>query len=154
MIKTELIKQLLDKLIAEVHHSETQWLTIPKYFETNKNEPLRRFIIDNNKYAYSENHPLKLVRDNSPLIISEYRSRCIAIEGGVITLLVFQGCSNDKYALAIQTNDTAGVTILQCDDNQKTQLQELAEIIENEQYEVMKFINRIVEKSGNESING
>lgn len=146
MFNSELIGQLLDKLILEAHQAEFQWLSIPKYFETNKNEPLRRFIIENNKYAYSETHSHGLFSNKTPLI-SEYRSRCVTIDGGVITLFMFQEASDVKYALAVQPNDTSGVMILECDDNQKTQLNELAKIIGNEQYEVMRFIKRIVEKN-------
>lgn len=146
MFNSELIGQLLNKLISDAHQAKLQWLTIPKYFETNKNEPLRRFIIENNKYAYSEAHAHGLFSNKTPLI-SEYRSRCVSIDGGVITLLMFQESPDVKYALAIQPNDTSGVTILKCDDNQNIQLAELAELLGNEQYEVMRFIKGIVEKS-------
>ena len=146
MSNSELIGQLLDKLILEAHQAKFQWLAIPKYFETNKNEPLRRFIIENNKYAYSETHSRRTFSNSVPLI-SEYRSRCISIDGGVITLFMFQESPDVKYALAIQPSDTAGVTILECDGNQTARLNELAEIIGNEQYEVMRFINRIIGKN-------
>lgn len=142
MIDSKMISQLLEKLSEQTLQSNLHWLSLPRYFETNKNEPLRRYVISNNKYAYSGGK----FTGKLPLI-SEYRSQCVSIGGGIVILFNYKESPNaEYYALAVQVDSTCEISVLDCSVEQREQIHNLHKLITDTQYDVSRFIKDIIER--------
>ena len=53
MMEREFSARFVSKLIELTVQKKITWITLPKYFDSNDNEPLRKRVIANNQYAYS-----------------------------------------------------------------------------------------------------
>jgi len=144
LVDSKLVSQLLEKLSEQTSYSNLHWLSLPQYFETNKNEPLRRYVIDKNKYAYSGRQ-----FTDKPSLISEYRSQCVTIERGLVILFIYyykESANTEHYALAVQVDNTCEVTVLDCSAEQQEKIHSLYKLITNTQYDIVSFIKGIVER--------
>lgn len=143
MIEKKTLDELLDKLLSQTRASNLEWFSLPQYFESNHNEPLRRYIIDNNKYAYSEDGT---IRDKASLI-SEYRSKCLPICGGTIVVFVYkQGGAIMGSGLAVQTSNAAPVTLVDCTDEQTEKINAILSVVNDAGYGVMKYMKSVIEE--------
>lgn len=138
MIEKEFTVKLISKLIDLTTQNRIIWTTLPKYFDTNDNEPLRKVVISDNRYAYT---PIAAKR---AYLINEYKSYCTAINGGVITLFCKQRGNDLHLAVSIQTNPNHYLQDLFCDDEIEEMLKELLLQLSANIDDGVKFINDIL----------
>ena len=53
MIEKEFVAKLISKLTELTVQKRITWVSLPKYFDANDNEPLRKAVISDNQYAYT-----------------------------------------------------------------------------------------------------
>lgn len=140
MIDSSLIDQLLEKVSEQTMKFNLKWMSIPQYFENYKNEPLRIYIIENNKYAYKNGKLSKSVP-----FISEYQSQCICINDGLLIIFKYTYCQSKNLSLAIQVNNFSEPSIIECSDEQNIMLTKLYEKIDGSQYDVSKYIKNVID---------
>ena len=144
MIDSKTIEELLDLFVSQVHSAEAQWISIPKYFEKNRNELLRRYIIDCNKYAYSGRRGLQSKK--CPLIL-EYSSYCLQTCGGVVIILAQKEDGSVTHRLFLQPDSYGRMTEIPCEGVINEKLETIIELISDEQYEAEKFVNKILHQA-------
>lgn len=143
MIDFKTVGELLDLLISQAHSAEAQWVSIPKYFEKNRNEILRRYIIDRNKYAYSDAKTRGIKSKKFPLIL-EYSSFCLQICGGIVIILAQKEDESVIHRLFLQPDSFGRMTEIPCEGTMNEKLETLVNLISDEQYEAAKFIQKIL----------
>lgn len=119
MIEKEFAMKLISKLIELTIQKKITWMTLPKYFDANNNEPLRKIVIANNQYAYSP------VGAEDLCLINEYRSYCTALNGGLITLFSSQRGKDKHLTMSIQTDPNHYLQDLYLDSEVEEMLREL-----------------------------
>lgn len=138
MIDREYTIKFIDKLIELTSKRQITWMTLPRYFETNENEPLRRIVIANNEYAYT---PMEA---KNTYLINEYRSYCTVLNGGVITLFSKNRGKDVRLDISIQVEPTHHMTDLYYDDDIKERLGELMVQISMKTDDGLRFITEIL----------
>lgn len=138
MIKKEFTIKLISKLIDLTTQNRITWITLPKYFDANDNEPLRQTVIADNKYAYTP------VEAKKTYLINEYKSYCTVINGGIITLFCKQRGKDSCLTIGIQTDPNHYLQSPSCDDEVEEMLKELLLQISANIDDGMKFINDIL----------
>lgn len=138
MIDIEYGHRLVDKLIELTFDKKIIWMTLPRYFEVNDNEPLRKAVIANNKYAYS---PADV---KNMFLINEYKSYCTAINGGIISLFYKTRRNEKMLDIDIQVEPTQNLQNVQSDDELQEKLEELLLKISIETNDGLKFIDGIL----------
>ena len=114
------------------------WVSLPKYFDANDNEPLRKAVISDNQYAYT---PIEAQRI---YLINEYKSYCTAINGGIITLFCKQKGNDLRLAIGIQTDPSHYLQSPPCDSEIEEMLRELLLQLSANIDDGVKFINDIL----------
>lgn len=138
MIEKELTVNFVSKLINLTAQKRITWSTLPKYFDSNDNEPLRKVVISNNQYAYNS------IEAKSVYLINEYKSFCTAINGGIVTLFCEQKKDDSRLAMGIQTDPNHYLQNLPCDDEIQEMLRELLLQLSANIDDGVKFINDIL----------
>ena len=138
MIDQEYGMRLVNKLIELTVGKKIIWMTLPQYFESNDNEPLRKIVIANNKYAYSPFEAKKVFQ------INEYRSYCTEINGGIITLFSKDRGKDIKLDMALQVSPTQYLQDVYGDEELQENLKELMFKISAESNDGLKFIDAIL----------
>lgn len=138
MIDQEYGMRLVNKLIELTVGKKIIWMTLPQYFESNDNEPLRKIVIANNKYAYSPFEAKKV------FLINEYRSYCTEINGGIITLFSKDRGKDIKLDMALQVSPTQYLQDVYGDEELQENLKELMFKISAESNDGLKFIDAIL----------
>lgn len=138
MIEKEFSVRLISKLIELTDQRRITWRTLPKYFDSNDNEPLRRKVIANNQYAYSP------IETQNVYLINEYKSYCTSINGGVITLFSEQKGKHVILTMCIQTDPGHYLQDLPYDDEIEELLRELLLQLSSNIDDGIKFINDIL----------
>lgn len=138
MIEKEFTVKLISKLVDLTIQNRIVWTTLPEYFDANDNEPLRKTVISNNKYAYS---PIEAKR---VCLINEYKSYCTAINGGIITLFCNQRGNDSRLTISLQTDPNHYLQDLFCDEEVEKMLQELLLQLSATIDDGVKFINGIL----------
>lgn len=138
MIDKEYAHRLVDKLIRLTCDKKIIWMTLPRYFEANDNEPLRKAVIANNKYAYS---PIEV---KNIFLINEYKSYCTAINGGIISLLYKTRGNAKMLDIVVQVEPTQNLQDVQSDDELQKELEKLLFRISTESNDGLKFIDGIL----------
>lgn len=138
MIEKEFVVKFVSKLIDLTVKKKITWMTLPKYFDSNDNESLRKTIIANNRYAYS---PIEV---KSVYLINEYRSYCTILNGGVVTLFSKQKGTDTHLSISIQTDPGHYLQSLPCDSEIEEMLKELLLQLSANIDDGMKFINEIL----------
>ena len=138
MIDNEYGHRLVDKLVELTCDKKIVWMTLPRYFETNDNEPLRKAVIANNKYAYSP------IAAKNIFLINEYKSYCTIINGGIVGLL-YKTRGNEKLLdIVIQVEPTQHLQNVHSDDGLQKKLEDLLFKISTEANDGLKFIDGIL----------
>ena len=138
MIDKEYGHRLVDKLVELTCDKKIVWMTLPRYFETNDNEPLRKAVIANNKYAYSP------IESQNIFLINEYESYCTIINGGIIGLLYKTRGKEKMLDIVIQVDPTQRLQNIHSDDELQKKLEELLFKISTEADDGLKFIDGIL----------
>lgn len=138
MIEKEFTMKLISKLIELTAQKRIIWMTLPKYFDSNDNEPLRKAVISDNQYAYSP------IEAKSVYLINEYKSYCTAINGGVVTLFCRQRKNDSQLTIGIQTDPSHYLQNLSCDDKIEEMLKELLLQLSANIDDGVNFINGIL----------
>ncbi len=138
MMEREFSARFVSKLIELTVQKKITWITLPKYFDSNDNEPLRKRVIANNQYAYSP------IEAQNVYLINEYKSYCAAINGGVITLFSEQKGKHVLLTMCIQTDPGHYLQDLPCDDEVEGLLNELLLQLSANIDDGIKFINDIL----------
>ena len=138
MIEKEFAMKFISKLIDLTTQNRIIWMTLPKYFDSNDNEPLRKTVIADNQYAYNP------VEAKSAYLINEYKSYCTAINGGIVTLFCRHRGSNSRLTMSIQTDPNHYLQNLSCDDEIQEMLRELLLRLSANIDDGVKFINDIL----------
>lgn len=138
MIEKEFSVKLISKLIDLTTQSRITWMTLPKYFDANDNEPLRKAVISDNQYAYT---PIEAKR---VYLINEYKSYCTAINGGIITLFCKQRGNESRLTMSIQTDPNHYLQDMSCDEEIEEMLKELLLQLSAKIDDGVKFINDIL----------
>ena len=137
MISRDKTIRFIQKLIDLTEKKKTVWTTLPYYFDSNDNEPLRKYVITNNAYAYSP-------RSNVP-VINEYGSFCADINGGVVVVISESYDGSITQSLLLQTSPMNPVISLYNDVTVRGELRELVTAISSQQDDVDAFISEILE---------
>lgn len=118
MLNMNKIGVLLQKLIEKTKKKEMVWFTVPEYFEKNKNESLRRYIINNHKYFYDWQDA------DSRKYLDESKCACVEVLGGLIMVFVYAVFKDRKkkvaYSLALQSKIGGAVEEIPSADYQIT----------------------------------
>lgn len=118
MLNMNKIGLLLQKLIEKTREQAIVWTTVPEYLEKTKNEPLRRYIINNHKYFYDWQDV------DSRKYLDEAKCACVEVLGGLIMVFVYDVFKEQKktvsYALAIQSKIGGVVEEIPSSDYQNT----------------------------------
>ena len=138
MIDKEYGHRLVDKLVELTCDKKIVWMTLPRYFETNDNEPLRKAVIANNKYAYSP------IESQNIFLINEYESYRTIINGGIIGLLYKTRGKEKMLDIVIQVEPTQRLQNIHSDDELQKKLEELLFKISTEADDGLKFIDGIL----------
>ena len=138
MIEKEFTVKFVSKLIELTTQKRITWITLPKYFDTNDNEPLRKVVIADNQYAYT---PIEAKR---VYLINEYKSYCTAINGGIVTLFCKQRGNDSCLTIGIQTDPNHYLQSLSCDGEIEEMLRELLLQLSANIDDGVKFINDIL----------
>ena len=138
MIEKEFTVKLISKLIDLTTQNRIIWTTLPKYFDANENEPLRKTVISDNQYAYTPNEAKRVY------LINEYKSYCTAINGGIITLFCKQRENDSRLTISIQTDPNHYLQDLFCDYEIEEMLKELLLQLSANIDDGIKFINDIL----------
>ena len=138
MIEKEFTAKLISKLIELTVQNRINWTTLPKYFDANDNEPLRKAVIADNRYAYSPTEAKKIY------LINEYKSYCTAVNGGIITLFCKQRGNDSHLTISIQTDPNHYLQNLSCDYEIEEMLKELLLQLAASIDDGVKFINDIL----------
>lgn len=138
MIEKEFIVKFVPKLIELTNQKRITWMTLPKYFDSNDNEPLRKVVISNNQYAYNP------IESKSVYLINEYKSFCTAINGGIVILFSEQRGNDSRLTLGIQTDPNHYLQYAYCDDEVNAMLGELLLQLSANIDDWAKFINDIL----------
>ena len=108
------------------------------YFEVNENEPLRRLVIANNRYAYNP------IESNNMYLVNEYKSFCTILNGGVVIIVASERKGKNKLSISIQTNSSHNIIPLYFDDDIYGKLTDLVLQITAKTNDSFKFINDIL----------
>lgn len=138
MIEKEFAVKFISKLIDLTTQNRITWMTLPKYFDSNDNEPLRKTVIADNQYAYNP------IEAKSAYLINEYKSYCTAINGGIVTLFCRHRGSNSRLTMSIQTDPNHYLQELPCDSEIEEMLKELLFQLSASIDDGVKFINGIL----------
>ncbi|WP_304532993.1 hypothetical protein [Faecalibaculum rodentium] len=138
MIEKEFVAKLISKLTELTVQKRITWVSLPKYFDANDNEPLRKAVISDNQYAYT---PIEAQRI---YLINEYKSYCTAINGGIITLFCKQKGNDLRLAIGIQTDPSHYLQSPPCDSEIEEMLRELLLQLSANIDDGVKFINDIL----------
>lgn len=138
MIEREFAMKFVSKLIDLTSQKRITWMTLPKYFDSNDNEPLRKKVIANNQYAYSP------IEAKNIYLINEYRSYCTTLNGGVITLFSEQKERDTLLTMCIQTAPDHYLQDLSYDGEIEELLKELLLQLSAYIDDGIKFINDIL----------
>lgn len=138
MIEKKFAVKFISKLIELTTQKRITWMTLPKYFDANNNEPLREIVIANNQYAYS---PLEA---KNLYLINEYRSYCAAVNGGLITIFSSQKGKDKRLTMSIQTDPSHYLQDVYLDSEIEEMLGELLLQLSVNIDDGIKFINDIL----------
>lgn len=138
MIEKESVAKLISKLTGLTIQKRITWMPLPKYFDSNDNEPLRKAIISDNQYAYIP------IEAQKAYLINEYKSYCTAINGGIITLFCKQRGDDSRFSIGIQTDPNHYLQNLPCDSGIEDMLKELLLLLSANIDDGVKFINDIL----------
>ena len=131
--------KLIDKLMSLSVNGKITWATLPYYFESNENEPLRKMVVANNQYAYSP------IEAKNMFLINEYRSYCANINGGSVIIITTEKQKESKLTLSIQTHATHGIFSLYPDnDDIREKLRELILQITAKTDDIAKYVNELL----------
>lgn len=139
MIEKEYSVRFVKKLINLTEQGKIFWMTLPKYFEANDNEPLRKEVIANNQYAYSF-HKIDHVG-----LVNEYKSYCSIINDGVVTLFSKQRGNDTVLDISIQTDSSHYLQRLSCDDEVDALLKDLLLQLSLKMDDGLKFIKSVID---------
>ena len=138
MIEREHTVEFISKLIELTTQKRITWMSLPKYFDSNDNEPLRKAVISDNKYAYNS------IEAKNMFLINEYKSYCTAINGGIITLFSGQRGNDVRLTIALQTDPNHYLQSLPYDSEIEEKLRELLFQLSANIDDKVKFINEIL----------
>ena len=120
----------------------TDWVTITEYINKYNNGPLKRFVIDHNKYQYtSKNYP----------IIRECFSFCTELADGIVYLFSFEmNISGEKFfLLGTQQSHTSDLYMINDRDDLQEELTELCQAIDNSRNKNTNFLEKIIDMANN-----
>lgn len=138
MIEKEFTAKFISKLIELTTQKRITWMTLPKYFDSNDNEPLRKTVISDNQYAYNP------IEAKNVYLINEYKSYCTAINGGIVTLFCKHRGNDSRLTISIQTDPNHYLQSLPCDGEIEEMLRELLLQLSANIDDGVKFINDIL----------
>lgn len=138
MIEKELTLKFVKKLIELTNQKRITWMTLPKYFDSNDNEPLRKTVIADNQYAYSP------IEAKSVYLINEYKSYCTTVNRGIVTLFCKQKGDDLRFTIGIQTDPNHYLQSLPCDGEIEEMLKELILHLSANIDDGVRFINDIL----------
>ena len=137
MINRDNAIRLAKKLKGLTEKKKITWLTLPYYFDSNDNEPLRKYVINNNAYAYSP-------RASVPAI-NEYASYCTVINGGVV-IIISESCDGFiTQSLYLQTSPMNPVIPSYNDETVQGELRDLVATISTQSTDVDRFVSGILD---------
>lgn len=107
-----------DKIQSLTEQNKIDWVTLPEYFSSHKNEPLRKLIIRENSYAYEfSKYSHKKAFKNEPSVIDEYNSYISSVAGGVLVLIHRLHRQNSGLEFMVQTSTTKLPVFIICTNN-------------------------------------
>ena len=135
-VSNERLNAFLQKIIELSSQHRVGWLTIPRYLATSKNEPLRKYIIDENNYAYKRE-----AKDH--MWVKEYFSYVMQFEEGTVVLLY--GRFNEEFVtkIAIQTDTVCPLVFLEGYDEET--ISALYKVVSDKNYPVNQFMQKIID---------
>lgn len=138
MITEKMTEEFVQKVQTLTSEGQLSWQTIPEFLDSHVDEPLRMFVIDTNKYSYSEK------RGKDYYWIDEYRSFAVAVLGGVIVLFSKKSQNDEKtFQIVVQESEYHDPVELPC-VNLNDAMKELSEIIQITKGDPTAFINHIL----------
>lgn len=136
VVSNERQNAFLQKLVELSSQHRVEWLTIPRYLATSKNEPLRKFIIDENNYAYKK-------EANNHMWVKEYFSYVMRFAEGTVVLLYGRYNGAFLIKIAIQTDTACPLEFLE--GYNENEASALYSIVSDNNYPVNQFMQRIID---------
>lgn len=135
-IANERINAFLQKLSELSSQHKAEWQTIPRYFSTTKNEPLRKYIIEENNYSYSK-------KIKGHMWIQEYSSYVMRFEEGAVILLHGELDGSTVSTIAVQTDTTCPLVFFEGHDEKL--INALYDVVSDNNYPTNRFMQKIID---------
>lgn len=132
----ERVCAFLKKLSELSAQHRVEWLTIPRYMSAAKNEPLRKYIIEENNYSYA-----KKIRGH--MWIHEYSSYTMRFEDGAVVLLHGELDGRVLSRIAVQTDTTCPLAFLKVHDEEL--INDLYDVVSDNNYPTNRFMQKIID---------
>ena len=132
------LKELINSLIKLTKNKRIEWNAVTEYLEENRNEILRRFIINSNQYY---DQTIK----NEPYL-QEYKSYCVQFNDGYIYVFSFTNFlkAENYYILCTQNKKASSIITLNTSDTYQEDIRKLVLYIQNQFDNIDSFVDSII----------
>jgi len=133
------INEVIDSLKRLTSSQEFLWMTVKDYLNSNWNDSLKHYIINNNEYydVYQFKRPYLVEKD----------SYCVNINDGIAYLYNFKYDKGDYLIFALQSSNSSNILELNNRSTIQGSLEELYRTIQNQFDDINPLIELIISKS-------